>query len=63
MPDALQYGLSRRAATYGMSLDQYVVAVLGHLAWRTPFAEDMEPFDDGPSPKKLGALDRSSASG
>jgi hypothetical protein len=28
-----------------MSFDEYVIAVLGHLAWRTPFAEDMGPFD------------------
>jgi hypothetical protein len=29
-----------------MSLDQFVVAVLGHLAWRTPFAEDIGPWED-----------------
>ncbi len=49
MPEALHIELGRRAHVYGMSLDQYVVAVLGHLAWRTPFAEDMEPFE-GRSP-------------
>jgi hypothetical protein len=46
MPEALHIELSKRATTYGMSLDEYVIAVLGHLAWRTPFAEDMGPFDD-----------------
>ena len=46
MPEALCHELSNRARRYGMSLDQYVVAVLGHLAWRTPFAEDMHPWDD-----------------
>lgn len=46
MPQALYAELSRRADVYGMSFDQFVVAVLGHLAWRTPFAEDLEPFDD-----------------
>ncbi len=46
LPEALHRELSHRAHRYGMSFDQYVVAVLGHLAWRTPFAEDMEPRDD-----------------
>lgn len=46
MPDALHRELSHRAQRYGMSFDQYVIAVLGHLSWRTPFAEDMEPWDD-----------------
>lgn len=45
MPQGLVHELSRRASAYGMSLDQFVVAVLGHLAWRTPFAEDMEPYE------------------
>ncbi len=45
MPEALHIELSKRATTYGMSFDEYVIAVLGHLAWRTPFAEDMGPFD------------------
>jgi len=45
MPEALHVELSRRAHRYGMSFDQYVIAVLGHLAWRTPFAEDMEPWE------------------
>lgn len=45
VPDALYSELHRRAELYGMSLDQYVVAVLGHLAWRTPFAEDMQPWE------------------
>jgi hypothetical protein len=46
MPEALHGELSGRAQRYGMSFDQYVIAVLGHLAWRTPFAEDMEPWQD-----------------
>ena len=44
MPETLQAELRGRAQRYGMSFDQYVIAVLGHLAWRTPFAEDMEPW-------------------
>jgi hypothetical protein len=51
MPDALHHELSARARLYGMSFDQYVVAVLGQAAWRTPFAEDMGPWQDwDPSP-------------
>lgn len=46
MPDALHMELNSRAHRYGMSLDQYVIAVLGHLAWRTPFAEDMQPWEN-----------------
>jgi hypothetical protein len=46
MPEGLHAELGRRAHVYGMSFDQYVIAVLGHLAWRTPFAEDLEPWDD-----------------
>ena len=45
MPSALHAELSLRAQRYGMSLDQYIVAVLGHLAWRTPFADDLEPWE------------------
>lgn len=45
VPEALHIELSRRASMYGMSLAQYVIAVLGHLAWRTPFAEDCEPYE------------------
>lgn len=45
MPEALQIELNGRARRYGMSFDQFVIAVLGHLAWRTPFAEDMEPWN------------------
>lgn len=46
MPEALDLELRRRADKYGMSSSQFVIAILGHLAWRTPFAEDMGPFDD-----------------
>lgn len=45
MPEALNIELTARARLYGMSFDQYVIAVLGHLAWRTPFAENMEPWE------------------
>jgi hypothetical protein len=45
MPFALHMELRARAKAYGMSVDQFVVAVLGHLAWRTPFAEDMQDSD------------------
>ena len=52
MPVALHSELSRRAEQYGMSFDQFVIAILGHLAWRTPFAENIEPWEqwlpDGP---------------
>ncbi len=54
MPEALFGQLAQRARRYGMTFDQYVVAVLGHLAWRTPFAEDMEPRDDW-DPGRTGA--------
>ncbi len=46
IPVALHMELEARADRYGMSFDQFVIAILGHLAWRTPFAEDCEPFDD-----------------
>ena len=62
MPEALHVELSRRAHRYGMSFDQYVIAVLGHLAWRTPFAENMEPCEHwSPDQPKLtaGKRDRS----
>ena len=46
MPSALHSELSRRSSLYGMTMDQYVILALGHMAWRTPFAEDCEPWDD-----------------
>lgn len=46
IPDALHRELEARARRYGMSEPQFVVALLSTLAWRTPFAEDMEPWDD-----------------
>lgn len=58
MPEALWSERSRRARVYGMSLDQYVVAILGHLAWRTPFAEDLEPFDSWPDFRRSRAHER-----
>lgn len=45
MPEGLHGELYKRARKYGMSFDQYVVAVLGHLAWRTPFADDLGPWE------------------
>ena len=45
MPEVLYNELSRRATRYGMSFDEYVIAVLGHLGWRTPFAEDLGPWE------------------
>ena len=46
MPIPLERELRRRAGRYGMTFDQFVVAVLGHLAWRTPFAEDVGSWED-----------------
>lgn len=46
VPHALDRELRHRAERYGMTLDQFVIAVLGHLAWRTPFAEDLAPWED-----------------
>lgn len=51
MPVALEIELRRRAELFGMSVDQYVIAVLGHLAWRTPFAENMEPWEGWTPPE------------
>lgn len=45
VPEALYIEMNHRAGRYGMSLDQFIIAVLGHLAWRTPFAEDMGPWE------------------
>lgn len=55
MPVGLHNELSRRADLFGMTLDQYVIAVLGHLGWRTPFAEDLEPWD-GWAPAEEGTV-------
>ncbi len=41
MPESLNAEIERRARHYGMSSDQYAILALGHLAWRTPFAEDL----------------------
>ena len=63
MPEYLHVELNRRAARYGMQLDQFIIALLGHLAWRTPFAEDLGPWeswepelDERPSGQQLRAL-------
>ncbi|NYD43181.1 hypothetical protein [Nocardioides panaciterrulae] len=45
MPAALHAELDRRARRHGMALDQFVIALLGHLAWRTPCAEDPEGWE------------------
>ncbi len=62
MPGGLHSELSNRARAYGMSFDQYVIAVLGHLAWRTPFAEDLGPWEQWepaePEPAAVRALFR-----
>jgi hypothetical protein len=56
MPEGLHLELTRRARLYGMSFDEYVIAVLGHLAWRTPFAEEMEPWESwGPDEQPVSA--------
>jgi hypothetical protein len=44
VPVALAVELRQRARRYGMDPSEFVVALLGTLAWRTPFAEDMEPW-------------------
>lgn len=54
MPEALFCEIGQRAAKFGMSADQYIVAALGHLAWRTPFAEDLGPWESWDVP---GAVD------
>lgn len=46
MPAYLHAELTQRANKYGMSFDHYVIAVLGLAAWRTPFAEDLGPWED-----------------
>ena len=46
MPQALHAELAARARRYGMSLDRFIVAALGHAAWRTPFA----------GPRRMGGL-------
>lgn len=45
VPEALYMELNHRAGRYGMGLDQFIITMLGHLAWRTPFAEDMGPWE------------------
>jgi hypothetical protein len=62
MPEALYMELDHRADRYSMNLDQFIIAVLGHLAWRTPFAEDMGPWESwdpehAPQPMPLRAVD------
>jgi len=55
IPVALDVELSARARLYGMSFDQFVIAILGQLAWRTPFAEDCEPYS-GWDPERPASL-------
>lgn len=65
MPEYLYQELSRRAHKYGMSFDRFVVATLGHAAWRTPFAEDLGPWEDWdvPGPVPPTPLRRTSEGG
>jgi hypothetical protein len=63
MPENLFGELTRRAHKYGMSFDRFVVATLGHAAWRTPFAEDLGPWEEwdrpcsvAPTPTHLQAV-------
>lgn len=60
MPECLYAELNRRAIRYGMSFDRFVVATLGHCAWRTPFAEDLGPWESwevpGPQPSAAAIL-------
>ena len=51
MPEYLYQELGRRASRYGMSFDRFVVATLGHCAWRTPFAEDLGPWESWTVPE------------
>lgn len=46
VPTGLHIELTARARQYGMTDAQFIVALLSTLAWRTPFAEDMEPWAD-----------------
>jgi hypothetical protein len=46
LPVALSMELNARARRYGMTEQQFIVAMLSTLAWRTPFAEDMEPWEE-----------------
>lgn len=46
VPAGLHIELTARARQHGMTDAQFIVALLSTLAWRTPFAEDMEPWPD-----------------
>jgi hypothetical protein len=59
LPAALDMELKARARQYGMTDAQFIVALLSTLAWRTPFAEDMEPWtewDNERTPGRIAAL-------
>ncbi|MCK0112989.1 hypothetical protein MWU75_12640 [Ornithinimicrobium sp. F0845] len=62
MPEALYMELNGRAEKYGMALDQFIILALGHLAWRTPFTDDLGPWEswdvqpEATSTAKLHAL-------
>ena len=45
LPVHLERELRARARHYGMTENQFIVAMLGHIAWRTPFAEDVAPWE------------------
>ncbi|UMG93559.1 hypothetical protein [Nocardioides sp. TF02-7] len=55
-PPGLHMELEARARRYGMTTAQFIVALLGTLAWRTPFAEDMEPWDDWDPDRQLAKV-------
>lgn len=60
IPEALHMELEARSRRYGMTTAQFIVALLGTLAWRTPFAEDLEPWDDWDpdrAPASVSAID------
>lgn len=46
VPVGLHIELTARAGHYGMTDAQFIVALLSTLAWRTPFAEDLEPWPE-----------------
>ncbi len=70
LPASLDIELKARARQYGMADGQFIVALLSTLAWRTPFAEDLEPFPswlldemDEDKPGELRLLDPRQAGG
>ncbi len=56
IPTSLHIELTARARTYGMTDAQFIVALLSTLAWRTPFAEDLEPWSDWDPDQRLARI-------